>query len=232
MSKKGTKKREVKEDLEIRKVAYSKNNSNIFLLFILIFLFGLTLFCTLYFVGKYYNDDIVPPAEVIEIAKNNSKVTITNKGVIERKVMESDLDSEKIVIENINKIELQADKNSPDDLLKYNVKYVITKNDFPFNVISNNDSDVQVRFSYSFDNANWTYVNNVISTVDTNISPFMGGYYDISGISTELNIATNYTIDYNANDHITMYWKSETVIRPSKNNINNNFEANFKIEYE
>lgn len=235
MNKKGNKKKDkisVNEDLAIRNVAYSNNFPSIVLLFVLIVLFGLTLFCTLFYVGKYYKKDDAREPEVIEITNKKNKVIIKNSGLINKKIDDYDLiGSSDIIIENTDTIELLIDKDSEDGIMSYNVKYILEKNEFPYNILANNDSDVLIRFSYSYDNTNWTYVNNVIRSSNSNISPIMGSYFDVSGIEDELSIVTNYTIDYNASDHIKMYWKCETVIKNRDSNLNKNLKANFKIEY-
>ena len=57
--------------------------------------------------------------------------------------------------------------------------------------------------------------------------------YTVSGATElelyNLKIATNKTIEAEDGKSNTIYWKSETIFRKNKN-IDNNYEANFKIE--
>lgn len=222
-----------KEDLEIKKVAYFKSSSQILLFVILILLFGLTFFSSLVYIGKYYlnsNKD----AEIIEIEDYKNNIFITNDGKINRSVTKKDIENkENIVIEKYATIELKTNKNSNEDgKVLFNVRYDINENDFSINPISTNASDVLVRFAYSFDNEDWTYINNVISANDSNLSPLMGNYFDIAGLISNLKIITNYELTNKPNEMIKMYWKSETVIQSKSENINKNLNVNFKIEYK
>ncbi len=221
------------EDLEIKEVAYFKNSSQVILLFVLIILFGFTLFSSLVFIGKYYRDDN-KNAEVIEINNKNSRILITSLDDIDKKVLASDLESkEDIVLENTSNITFKTNSSAKEaGKIFFDVKYNILENNFYNNLIATNDSDLLVRFSYSFDNENWTYVNNVISTDSSNLSPLMGNYYDIAGLNTNLSIETNYELTTNPGEEKTMYWKSETIIKNANNNIDKSIKANFKVEYK
>ena len=60
----------------------------------------------------------------------------------------------------------------------------------------------------------------------------MGKAYDISGIKDNLKVATNATIEAKDGESNIIYWKSETIFKKKNNkSINNNFKANFKIDY-
>ncbi len=238
MNKKGTKIYDDKEDKTIKKVAHSRsqNYSNIILLFILIVLFGFTLYCTLVYVGGFYKEkeDLRKSSEIIEIKTNKGNAVITNTGKIERSITGQDIiNRENVVLENVTSIELNTNSSSDSDAKFYfDVKYNIKKNDFPYHIIATNDSDILVRFSYSFDNENWTYVNNVISTNDSTLNPMMGSYYDIAGLTTTLKVSTNHVIAGEPGTSKKMYWKSETFMLTKDSNLDKGIEAEFKIEYK
>ena len=139
-----------------------------------------------------------------------------------------------LVIEKINTVKFKTNDNSKENgLIKFDVKYDISVNDFIRNGISSNDSDLLVRFSYSYDKEEWNYINNVISTTESTINPLMGNYYDIAGIKTNLNVVTNYEITSEPGKSKTMYWRCETYIKNNqKEDFNHNIKANFKIEYK
>jgi len=210
------------------------NKVHKFLLVTLILLFFFTLFISISYIIKYTKESSLHKnGEIIEIKTEKINSTIINNGIIESIInKESFKDKNEIVLENINIIELKP--NTKDNgKIKYDVKYNIYINDFKQNVISTRKSEVLVRFSYSFDNENWIYTNNVITTNTSNISPLIGNNYDISGITTNLNIATNQELSTTNNKATKMYWRSETIF---KNNDdfegNKNFKANFTIEYK
>lgn len=240
MNKKGKKKTTAKidgnEDLEIKSIAYFKNSSQVILLVVLIILFGFTLYSTLVFIGDYYmeKNNEFPQADVVQINNDKNRVLIINNGKIDKVINDADIKGkDDIVIENYSSIELSTNKEAEvNGTMEYDLRYNITRNDFPYNTISTNDSDVLVRFSYSYDNEEWEYLNNVISTDSSTLSPMMGHYYDISGVTSNLKVLTNHTITSKPGEKIKLYWKSETIILNKSSNINKGINAEFKIEYK
>ncbi len=223
-----------KEDKRIRKAAYSSSASQILLLFVLIVIFGFTLFNSLYYIGKYYLDkkDYEKGLETIEINNKKNTVLILNQGSVDKKITESDTEDEIILI-NEGSIELLTNKEEANEgKITFDVKYSISENDFPVNIYSKEDSDVRVRFAYSYDNENWTYISNAISTYESTINPLLQNYYDISGIVSTLKIATNFELTSAPGEKNKIYWKSETTLKNKESNLNKGIKANFKIEYK
>lgn len=210
------------------------NKVHKFLLVTLILLFFFTLFISFSYIIKYTQvTSLYKNGEIIEIKTKKLNSTIINNGIIERTINKDSFDNTKeLVLENINVIELKPTTNE-NSKMKYDVKYNISVNDFKQNAISTRKSEVLVRFSYSFDNENWIYINNVITTNISNISPLIGNNYDISGIVSKLNIATNHELSTSNNKAAKIYWRSETIF---KNNDTfegtKNFKAYFTIEYK
>ena len=200
-----------KEDLEIRKVAYFKNSQQILLLVILIVLFTLTFFCSLFYISKYYDAKINlgNGAKILEVTTKDYYMVINNKGVIDKTINNADVEyNDKITIEKVNKLTFTAKKASN---VTFNIRYNIINNDFERNAIANLNNDVLVRFMYSYDNENWEYVNNAISTTESTLKPLMGSYYDISGLVTKLKVVTNYNLENKTGKDVQMYWKCETI---------------------
>lgn len=233
MNKKDKKKvvKQSKEDLEIQSIAHYNASTQIVLLFILIVLFGFTLFSSLIYINRYYNmkKELEKNAEVIEISNKQNKIIITNNGEINKTIKAND-DSE-IIIESIDTIEIISENYDKLDKIYFDIRYNILENTFTNNMIATNDSDVLVRFSYSFDNTNWEYVNNAITINNTNISPLMSSVYDIAGIVANIKVLSNYEITTNPYTPVKVYWRCETIIN-GKNNIDKSIKANFKIEYK
>ena len=237
MNKKDGKKKKTyddKEDLAIKEAAYYKSSSQVLLLFVLIILFGFTLFNSLMYIGKYYinKNKVNNGIEIIEIKNSKNSVLINNEGHLVKQITENE-DNDEIILVNKSSITLETHKDEKEDgIIKFDVKYNLLKNTFLSNTTSKNDSDVRVRFAYSFDNENWTYVNNAISTYESTLSPLLGNYYDIAGLESTLKVATNYELTCKSGKSKTMYWKSETVIKNKNENIGKNIEAEFKIDYK
>ncbi|MBE6157031.1 MAG: hypothetical protein E7161_04750 [Firmicutes bacterium] len=221
------------EDLEIKKMAYLKVPFQKFLLYTLILLFFTLLCSSILIISYHIKSSRTNFGETIEITNLKNNVLIINNGKFDEKITDKSFENDNdLTIEKINTITLSTNKDSKEKgIIKFNVKYEISENDFIKNEIATNYSELLVRFSYSFDNDNWIYVNNVISTSDSNIIPLMGNYYDIAGLNTTLHIATNYELTADINDSTKMYWRAETIIR-NKKNTNNNLGVNFKIEYK
>ena len=219
-----------KEDLEIRKVAYFKNSQQILLLVILIVLFTLTFFCSLFYISKYYDAKINlgNGSKILEVTTKDYYMVINNKGVIDKTINNADVEyNDKITIEKVNKLTFTAKKASN---VTFNIRYNIINNDFERNAIANLNNDVLVRFMYSYDNENWEYVNNAISTTESTLKPLMGSYYDISGLVTKLKVVTNYNLENKTGKDVQMYWKCETLFNNIKDNVGKNLKAEFKID--
>lgn len=223
------------EDLEIKRVAYDKGPSQIWLLVILIMLFTLTFFCTLVYIGKYYEAkfSIDDNAKIMEIKTKDNHVLITNNGKINKTINEEDVKYNKEYLdEKVATLKFVTSKDAlKDSKIHINIKYNISNNDFNRNVISSTNNDVLVRFMYSYDNENWEYVNNVISTTNSTLNPLMGSYYDISGLEENLKVLTNFEINNKIDTTTTIYFKCETLLKNIEDNIGKNIEADFKIEY-
>ena len=84
---------------------------------------------------------------------------------------------------------------------------------------------------YSYDNKNWEYVNNVISTTNSTLNPLMGSYYDISGLKENLKVLTNFEVNNKIDTTTTIYFKCETLIKNIEDSIGKNIKAEFKVEY-
>ena len=222
------------EDIEIRKIAHNKSE-NCTLVFLVI-VFFLILITTLTYIFLYNKGKNVEDREkIIEISKGNNKVLISNVGEItETYSNEMFLNKEKITIERINSIELIAKENVlKEEKIYFNLKLNIDKNDFNHNALATTNSELLMKISYSYDNENWTYINNVLQTNNTTITPLMGNYYDIAGIESEIRISTKKELTAKLNESKKMYWKIETIIKKqNKEHVENNLQMNFYLEYE
>jgi len=224
-----------KEDLEISEVANFKEDTSEGLLIVLITIFVFTLAFTIGIIYDYYQKDNSQTIDKIEVSTQNSDVLITNDGDIKETITNDSFSEKKaLVIEKINAIKLTTKADSEEDgVISFDIKYEILENDFQNNIFATNNSDVLVRFSYSYDKEEWTYVNNVISTSNSTLNPLMGNYYDIAGLKTVLNVATNSKLTSAPGEKKIIYWRSETTFKnPSKKDYNNNYVANFRIEYK
>ena len=223
------------EDLEIKRVAHFRNSQQILLLVILVVLFTLTFFCTLVYISKYYEAKftIKDDTNIMEYKTKDSNVLITNNGIINKTITEEDTDyNNEYLIEKVATLKFITKKEAvKDGTIHINLRYNIYNNDFEHKVISNIKNDVLVRFWYSYDNENWEYVKNVISTTNSTLTPLMGGYYDISGLEDNLKVLTNFEINNKIDTTKTIYFKCETFLKNIKNNIGKNIEAEFKVEY-
>ncbi len=228
------KKYDDKEDMEIKEIAYSKITIPRILFYVLIALFLIMLCSTTILMKNYNHLKNNKDSEVISIVNDKNRVTIFNNGYISQSIEEGSFTKgNKILKVNINSIELTSNKNAiKDGVITYNIKYDITKNDYPRNVINTNDSEVLVRFSYSYDGTEWIDIKNVISSPSFTISPLMGDYYDISGVVGTLSIERNYKLETKAKTSNKIFWRSETLFQNVLNSVPGDFEANFKIEYQ
>ena len=215
----------------MNKKGKQNKNSNKFLLITLTLLFMLTLYISIQYIVKYYNSQKLNNVDqIIEVKTKDTKVSIVNNGTIEKIITKDAFIKDKeIIIENIDSIEIMPN-NKNESKTTFDIKYEILENHFKLNNSPSNKSEVLVRFSYSYDKENWTYVNNVISTNTNNIMPLTGNIYDVAGIATTLNVATDYELVSTNKETKKMYWRSETIFK----NINNiteekTFKANFTI---
>lgn len=227
MNKKGTI-IDDKEDLEIKKVANMKPFSK--LVFYMLFIMFFSMLCSSIILGNFYFIN-KRNKNIVEINEKDQTILITNNGFLQKNINKEDFNKkEELKIEQISSIEV---KTNEKDIIKFNVVYNILENDFRRNEIASLYSDVLIRFAYSFDNEKWTYINNVISSTESTLSPLMGNYYDISGIKTNLKIITNYNLETQKDKKIKMFWKSELVFKnPDKIKYNNKFNSELKIEHK
>lgn len=218
-------------DIENKK---KKPKTNKILLIILIMLFCFTLYITGQYIIKYNHDlKLKGNEEIIEITNSRINASIVNNGVIDENINNKSFkDGNEITIEKVNVIEIIS-STEEDNKLLFDINYNINNNEFKSNVIPSNKSEVLVRFSYSYDEEEWFYINNVISTNTSNISPLIGNNYDISGLITNLRVATNFELSAKDKNKTKMYWKSETIFKNLNDNENiRNFKADFTIDYK
>lgn len=232
------KKYDDKEDNTIKEVAEFKDNSSnyskiIFCVLIMILGFSIANLFISFNSYKKSKLDFMPNDNTIEIKRHKDNILIINNGIIEEKITNDNYNKDgNYMIERIVSIEIKSNKNGEDSKAQYNLKYNILENEFNKNALPSTDSEVIVRYSYSHDLKEWNYINNVLSTNESTINPLMGKAYDISGIKDNLKIATNATIEAKDGESNIIYWKSETIFKKKNNkSINNNFKANFKIDY-
>jgi len=225
-----------KEDLEIQKIAYLKPISKKFL-YVMMFLFFVLLISSIFLGHNYYvnNKKIEGLNEVIEINTRKNSVLITNSGYLEQKINSlSFKEKDNLKYEQISVIELVTDEKSEEKgLVHYDVVYNIIDNEFKANDINTLHSEVLIKFSYSYDLENWKNVNNVISATNSTITPMMGGYYDISGIKSRLNIVTNAELKASPGKKTKIYWRSQLIFNEQKNiKEAKKYKAELKIEYK
>ena len=226
-----------KEDLEIRKVAEQKKDyTQTIILVMLISLFIIGLAVSITIINNFYrNKNNKENGEIIKISTPNYNCSIVNNGDILENIDDSIFGIDKTyIVEKINSIEISTNKGSlEDDSFTYDLRYDITENDFYKNLYAYDNSEVLVRFSYSYDLENWQYINNVITVNDSNISPLIGNYYDIAGVVANLKVLTNQTIDLEESNNKKIYWRSETLFQnKDKNDVVGKFKASFRIEYK
>lgn len=224
----------INEDSEIKKVANSKNENQTFLLILLSVFFIGMLICSFIWVDSFYKERDRSKEEIIEIKNDKNTILIVNNGEINEELTINSFNNEEtLVVEKINTLEMSTKNDASNEgSIKYNVRYQIQENSFVKEGVDNTDSSILVKFSYSYDNENWTYINNVISTDTSTILPLMGKNYDIRGIVTTLKIATDEVLACQPGESKKIYWRSETIFRNFKDKeIVKNYRANFKIEY-
>ena len=218
-------------EIENKKNTYKING---LLLTILLLLLCFTTFISTLYVDKYFKDKkIIENQERIDIVTSNVSASIVNDGIIEETILKEHFkkNKNKVTIERINTLDLSTLDKKPGSL-KIDLRYRITKNDFKQNLYATNKSDVLVKFSYSNDLENWTYLNNVISLNVGNLNALVGNTYDIAGLKDELKILTNYEVKTDGKKNKRIYFRSETIFQNSPTLKNkSSFSANFTIEY-
>jgi len=219
------------EDLDITYVANDDGSSN-YLLYVLTFLFIIVLISSIIFIKNYNkvesNINNTSYNETIEINTNKGNITIANNYIEEKITNNNFNENGEYIIEKTNYIKYNSLDENP---INYNVRYTIITNDFSINSYSTNDSEVLVRFSYSYDNENWNYINNSISLTDNVLNPLMGNFYDIAGLEETLNVITGNELNKKNN---IVYWRSETIFKKKskkEQELNKEYKADFKIEY-
>lgn len=230
------KKYDDKEDNTIKEVASYKENSYSKVVFcFLIVILGFSIANTIISFNSYKKnkDEFMNKENVIEIKRFKDNILIVNDGNINEKISDHNFDENgNFKIERITSIQLKNEKDGEDSKVSYNLRYDILENNFEKNAIPKSNSDVKVKFYYSYDKKEWTSINNVISTTESTINPLMSKEYDISGIIDNLKVITNTSLEAKDGENNIIYWKSETIFHKEKNQaINNNFKANFKIQY-
>ncbi len=219
------KKYDDKEDFAIKLVAGEKENIfSKYIFCVAIILLGILISTCILIYNEYKNKN----NSVIEIKSYKRNVEIINDSRIDEVINNETFKEDKYKVVRISKIRVSGEENSK---VMYNVKYSILENDFNRNNYSTVTSDVLVKFSYSYDKDEWTYINNVIRIEDEELKSVLGNNYDIAGIINTLKVSSNNVIELNGIDKDTIYWRSETIFKKPILSINNKFKANFYIEY-
>ena len=224
---------EVQEDKNIKKVANSCCNCQSFSCCALIVLFAFVLLSSVTLMAKNYWQKSYN--EIISKSNFKNNVLIVNNGDVKKSINNTSFNNDsKITITNINSIELTTNKNASEKgVVAYDVKYEVNKNSFKKNMFATTDSEVLVKFSYSYDGENWTYINNALTTLESTVNPLMGNNYDIAGIDGTIKVATNYKLESPINESKIIYWRSETIFQKvDGKDSNGDFDAVFKIEYK
>lgn len=223
------------EDKEIEKVALKKDNGFSKWLILYTVIFVIVCICSFIQINSYiekkslFNDNKetkINSKDSKLIINNNSRVAnYTNGGIVNSMNNEA-------TVSNMSYLDLTVNEDSKSKVLyNYNVRYRIYANDY----VSENENDIKVyvRFAYSSDLENWTYINNVISTTSGTIMPSMGNKYDVTGLTSTLSVATNYEISGKPGKETKLYWKAETIYTNIDNEdaVSKNYEADFDVEY-
>lgn len=218
---------------EIEENNEAKTNS---ILVILILIFCFILGFTIIFSIKYNNKlKLLSSKNIIQLNNQNIKASIINNGLVDATISDNMFEIDKkqeLIFENINIIEVKS-LTSEENKMIFDINYNILENEFNINDSPTNKSEVLVRFSYSFDKENWTYINNVITTNVSNMSSLIGNNYDIAGQITNLNVSTNYELILKENEKLKMYWRSETIFKKiNDKNKPRKFKAEFTIDHK
>lgn len=196
-----------------------KGNDNLLFFMITLLLVVNVLFTTLLGINLLKDNNVINNND--DKLRNNC--LIVNNESINIKVNDSTFkDDDEVIYENIDYIDIR------DGIVNYSLIYNIEENTFKQNNTSTLNSPLLVRFSYSYDNINYTTLNNVVSIGYSNISPLIGSLYDISGITGKIKVLLNREISKKDTDKL--YFKSETIVKKKNSNVDNNVKASFKIE--
>lgn len=221
---------------ELDKIAFKKVHFvNKYIIFYS-FIFVAILICSIWQIYNYVEKKKTYEGinKVVEISSGDSKLEIFNDNFVPDYKTSGIYNENKTeaTVQNINRLELSLDKDIKSKIIyNYNVRYRIYDNLSEYSI--DNNPTLLVRFSYSTDNKNWTYVNNVISTTNSTLMPLMGNYYDITNLETTLNVATNLEIAGKKEEVKTIYWRAETIFK-NLDNVNYDLSllnATFDVEY-
>lgn len=225
----------IDDDSELDKIAFSKMpivNKSIMLYFVILIIVAI---CTVIQVDGYIErrKSFEGTDNVIEIKESNAKIELFNNGSVptinDSVILNSN--ATEATVETINHITLTLNKSLDKEVShKYNIRYRIYENEFDK---IDNTASLLVRFSYSLDNQTWTYINNPLTTTNSTLMPEMGNYYDISGLETTVNVATNYEIATKDKEHKIIYWKAETIYKnmDKEGFASKKLNATFAIDY-
>lgn len=232
----------VDEDLEELDKIAKRNVPSQFRIYIIIFslLFLVVLLSSIAQIHSFYERQKIfkENSQEVSVNKNNSTLMITNDSKVNGININSInlYETTEATTENISKLSIKPDVfgNAKKTSYKYNVRYRIFDNNYEY-LVANNDPEVYVRFAYSTDGIAWTYVNTAISTTNSTLVPQMGNYYDITGIESTINVATNHEIVSNPEKEVVVYWKAETTYRHLDYSVNQDTDkklnATFNVEY-
>ncbi len=221
----------IDEDKDIKSVAHSKRNYKLIVESIIFFMI-MALVALMFMLDYYQDKNVKNKDKVIEYTTTNGRVLIINGGTLNEEVDSSKLDKKgQLSVERISTIEVIP--NDEDEVVNFDIRYDIKENTFERNMIATNNSALLVRFSYSYNNEDWSYINNVVSTTSSTLTPLMGSYFDIAGLLGTLKISTNNEIKTEDKKPVKMYWRSETLFQSKRNlEYKGNINANLKIVYK
>ena len=167
-------------------------------------------------------------SNLIEFRTKNKKVSIVNNGKIRENINDNKFTDDKYVLTKVNSLSVISNQ---DDNIKYNVRFNIYHNDYIKKNYSLADSDILAKFYYSYDNNDWTVINNVLRTQQGELKPMMGNNYDISSVVDNIKVSSDSILNVKKSEVTNMYWKVEITFRNNDDIVNNNFIADFYIEY-
>lgn len=220
---------------ELDKIAFKKvHYVNKFIVFYSV-IFVAILICSIWQIYNYVEKKRTYEGfnKTVEISSRDSKLVIFNDNYVPsyKNAGIFNEDRTEATVQNVSRLELSLNKDLKSKVVyNYNVRYRIYDNLSKYSI--DNNPSLLVKFSYSTDNKNWTYVNNVISTTNSTLMPLMGNYYDITGLETTLNVATNLEIA-GKDETKTIYWRAETFYK-CLDSVDSNLtllNATFDVEY-
>lgn len=222
------KKYDDKEDKSIKKIALKKENIFYKYIFCLcIIIVGVCISLSVIFFDQKKNV-YKTNSNLIEFRTKNKKVSIVNNGKIRENINDNKFTDDKYVLTKVNSLSVISNQ---DDNIKYNVRFNIYHNDYIKKNYSLADSDILAKFYYSYDNNDWTVINNVLRTQQGELKPMMGNNYDISSVVDNIKVSSDSILNVKKSEVTNMYWKVEITFRNNDDIVNNNFIADFYIEY-